>query len=256
MKIKIIILVFLFFKLLSSSYGWGKVGHTIVAEVAKSSLNKNIQDSVQKYFGDMTWGEAATWMDDIKSQHKYDNMKPWHYLNIEKGNVYADTIAQGNNVANQLEIAIKNLKNKSKLSKEEISFNLKILFHLMGDLHQPLHVGYGVDRGGNDIIVFFNGETTNLHHVWDSDIIEFGNISSTDIEKILSKTSAEKIKNTAKLNVVKWVTDSRKFLNDAYNVKDDTITDDYISKEKIVVATQLLKASIRLAAILQEVFSL
>src|SRR5580700_7879406 len=39
----------------------------------------------------------------------------------------------------------------------------------IGDLHQPLH-DEALDLGGNDISVTFNGATTNLHHIWDTEM--------------------------------------------------------------------------------------
>ena len=50
------------------------------------------------------------------------------------------------------------------------------LFHLIGDLHQPLHVGFGEDKGGNTFEVQFNDKGSNLHKVWDSEIIEYKNL--------------------------------------------------------------------------------
>jgi hypothetical protein len=48
---------------------------------------------------------------------------------------------------------------------------LRFLVHLVGDLHQPLHVGDNGDRGGNDVPVTWEGRSTNLHSVWDSSIL-------------------------------------------------------------------------------------
>lgn len=46
------------------------------------------------------------------------------------------------------------------------------LVHFVGDVHQPLHVGLEADEGGNTIIIHWYRRKTNLHHVWDSNIIE------------------------------------------------------------------------------------
>jgi hypothetical protein len=45
------------------------------------------------------------------------------------------------------------------------------LIHFVGDVHQPLHVGWTSDRGGNTIKCTFFGRSTELHAVWDSGII-------------------------------------------------------------------------------------
>lgn len=41
----------------------------------------------------------------------------------------------------------------------------------IGDIHQPLH-DEALDVGGNTVTVTFDGESTNLHHIWDSEMPE------------------------------------------------------------------------------------
>ena len=67
------------------------------------------------------------------------------------------------------------LKDKN-LPLEKQQYNLKMLVHLIGDLHQPLHVGGGDDQGGNNIKVDWFGKDSNLHRVWDSDMIDNSNL--------------------------------------------------------------------------------
>jgi hypothetical protein len=55
---------------------------------------------------------------------------------------------------------------------EERRVALRFVIHLVGDLHQPLHVGDDGDRGGNDTQVRFFTRGSNMHRVWDSGIID------------------------------------------------------------------------------------
>lgn len=61
------------------------------------------------------------------------------------------------------------LKSQSAAERSE---HLGIAGHLLADLHQPLHVGFGEDRGGNTIKVYWRSNTkgTNLHRLWDGDL--------------------------------------------------------------------------------------
>jgi hypothetical protein len=68
-------------------------------------------------------------MDDVRSEHKYDFMKPMHYMNVEKDKTYVKTPEV--NMINKLEIVIAELKDRRKLSKEGIIKDLRILFHLV-----------------------------------------------------------------------------------------------------------------------------
>lgn len=47
----------------------------------------------------------------------------------------------------------------------------KFVIHFIGDMHQPLH-NENTALGGNRIYVEFDGHRFNLHHVWDSSIVE------------------------------------------------------------------------------------
>ena len=57
-------------------------------------------------------------------------------------------------------------------SIEDRAEALRFLIHFMGDLHQPMHVADNGDRGGNRRIVYLDGDSTNLHAVWDGKLLE------------------------------------------------------------------------------------
>ena len=184
-------------------FGWGAIGHELVGDIAKVYVQKPVADSVQKYLGDMSWGKAAVWMDEIRSNSNYDSLKPMHYINIEKDSVYSKT--DDPNIINELEFVMNRLKHRSNLSNEEIQESLKILFHLIGDLHQPLHVGYGIDKGGNSVEVGYVDKMTNLHRVWDSEIIEHHKTFQHDIVEMSKSLTAKQIKELQKINFVSWM---------------------------------------------------
>jgi hypothetical protein len=128
-------------------------------------LSDKTRANVTAFLGSTSFDEASVWMDEMRSNHAYDYMKPWHYINIEKGNSYI--LNPDENIINELLSKQKELSNLKSLNAEQIKTDLMILFHLIGDLHQPLHAGYGIDRGGNTIEINFQGEATNLHALWD-----------------------------------------------------------------------------------------
>jgi hypothetical protein len=130
------------------------------------------------------------------------------------------------------------------------------LFHLMGDFHQPLHVGYGVDRGGNDIEVKYRFKTynTNLHKVWDFEIIDSQNITLDSCLKQYSTFTKEQIDNIQKINLIEWLNQSRSHLDAIYDFQDGFIDQNYVDKNTILIEDQLLKAGLRLASILRETF--
>jgi hypothetical protein len=249
----IFLLMFTLLMKSAPSFAWGFEGHKIVAEIAKSHLNKSVKDSVEKYLGDMSFEDAATWMDDMRKDHAYDYMKPWHYVNIEKDKTFVKT--NDENLINELEIIIKALNSHASQSKKDLNTDIKIAFHLVGDLHMPLHVGYADDKGGNAVEVDILGRHSNLHRVWDTDILEAKKITLGDCEKLASSFSAKEIKEIQKIDVVAWANQSRAYLPDVYALKDGKITEEYINKNAPIVARQITIAGLRLAAVLNNAFS-
>jgi len=243
--------IFIFFIIPFSSMAWGSKGHKIIALFAKNCLEKPVIDSVKKYLGNVTFEDAAVWMDEIKSDKKYDYMKPWHYLNIEKDKTYVKT--KNPEIINELEIYINELKDKGQKDFSTIHAALKIIFHLVGDIHQPLHCGYGEDKGGNSIKLFFLNKETNLHAIWDSEIINEANITLNECFIAANEMSNQEKNKIQTLNIETWMYESRNLLTTVYDF-NDKINQDYIDKNKIIVKKQLVKAGIRLATVLNYVF--
>jgi hypothetical protein len=230
---------------------WGKQGHALVAEVAFKYMDRKTKKIVLEYLDGMTIEDAATWMDDVKKDHSYDYMGAYHYVNFDLGATVEEK--EGANIIYQLNKTIKELQNKKSLSKAEINTKIKILFHLMGDLHQPLHVGYGNDKGGNTMQINYNSKGTNLHALWDYGIIESKNIGLHNCLKV-TKYSKKEIKALQEINVVNWANDSRSYLLPIYCTDGNKISDKYVDSSVSIIENQILKAGIRLAGVLNAVF--
>jgi hypothetical protein len=233
------------------SFAWGSKGHAIVAEIAFAYLDANTKKVVLEYLDGMTIQEASTWMDNMKDDHSYDYMKPHHYVNFDKGEQVVNN--PGANIISVLSMTINQLKLNKKLSKDEIKQKICIIFHLIGDLHQPLHVGYGDDKGGNQMQINFNGSGTNLHSFFDSGIIKYKNITAQDC------LNANRITNTQlndfqTIDVLTWATQSRSYLDSIYNFEGHKLSEEYIDANALIIKSELFKAGLRLAAVLKEVF--
>lgn len=233
-------------------FGWGEEGHKMVADIAQKNLKKGVEANVQKYLGAMTFQQAATWMDDVRSDHSLDYMKPWHYVNIEKDSSYRPN--PKGDATSELQTVIAELKNYKKMKDEDVAKDLKILFHLCGDIAQPLHAGYGSDKGGNDVEVSIGDKKVRLHHVWDTDIIVKGKITTETCLLTASKLKKKQLKAMQKIDPKAWMMDSRSYLPQVYNIQNATITDDYINANKAIVEMQLIKGGERLAAVLNSIF--
>ena len=130
----------------SPLYSWGDAGHRIVAEIARKHLDEDVLKAVEEALDGTSFSDASVWMDEVRKEKRYYHMVTWHYVNVEKGEKYRKR-SKDENAINELRYFVKKLNNRNKYDKQEIAVFLKILFHLVGDLHQPLHTGYGSDRG-------------------------------------------------------------------------------------------------------------
>jgi hypothetical protein len=247
----LILLTFLTIFQTTTSFAWGKRGHALVAEVAFNYLDPATRKVLTEYLDGMTIQDAANWMDEIKSDKTYDYLRKLHYINAERGQKI--TLNNEENIIGALTKTIEELKNYKALTKPEVKIKLCILFHLIGDLHQPLHVGYGEDKGGNNYQINFYGRGTNLHSFYDSGIIEYKNLTLPQCLKAKTYTK-EELAQIEKIDVVEWANQSRSFLPTIYKTNGAKINDSYVNENYIIIQEQIQKAGIRLASVLKDIF--
>jgi hypothetical protein len=235
------------------SFAWGKKGHELVAEIAFHFMDDSTKAIVKQYLGNLSIEEAANWMDDEKSNSYYNYMRTWHYVNVEKGDTYKPS--KERDIITVLHSAILELKNYKNLSKKDVKRDLLLIFHLVGDLHQPLHVGYGSDRGGNSVEITSPVVSGNLHGVWDSQIIDSKGVTLDSCLSLYAAYNTEAIKQIQKISVLTWMNQSRSYLDTVYSFENNVLTPQYIDQNVAVVKTQLLLGGLRLASILTEAFN-
>jgi hypothetical protein len=131
-----------------------------------------------------------------------------------------------------------------------------MLVHLIGDLHQPMHIGRAEDKGGNTIQVQWFGRGTNLHRVWDEDMIREWKMSYLELANNTQNLSKEQIKAIEKGTVIDWVHDTHKLSKMAYeSVKvGEKLRYRYSYDHFGTVRTQLQKGGIRLAKLLNDIY--
>uniref|UniRef100_A0A804M978 Aspergillus nuclease S1 n=1 Tax=Zea mays TaxID=4577 RepID=A0A804M978_MAIZE len=149
--------------------------------------------------------------------------------------------------------------------------SLMFLAHFVGDVHQPLHCGHTDDLGGNTIVVHWYRRKTNLHHVWDVNVIEtamkdfYGNDQSTMIQAIQQNITEEwadeekkweACRSRTKTCADKYAAESAKLACTAYEGvdQDSTLEDDYFFAALPVVQKRIAQGGVRLAAILNRIF--
>ncbi|GLJ16571.1 hypothetical protein SUGI_0283740 [Cryptomeria japonica] len=192
---------------------WGKDGHYITCKITQDNLTEEARVAVRKLLTPYGKGDLASlcsWADNIKKMKKYNWSKPLHYIitpnvcnfNYSRDCHYEkeeDMCVAGaiNNYTSQLE-----KYGTSSHGEHNLTEALLFLSHFMGDIHQPLHVGFASDRGGVDIKVWdtmiieeavkdfyysnrtlmIQGIQTNISDNWSSDVPEWKNCSTSEFQ--------------------------------------------------------------------------
>jgi hypothetical protein len=104
---------------------------------------------------------------------------PYHYVTVPQGQTYAEVGAPEEGDALSAFDRFSATVHDPNASREDKALALRFIVHIVGDVHQPLHAGSGAGRGGNDVKVRWFGDSTNLHSVWHSKMIEGQNLSYT-----------------------------------------------------------------------------
>lgn len=246
--------VFVLLLVTFSVFGWGDTGHRVTGCVAEQYLSKKARKALERILGGQSLAMASTWMDDVRSDPAYKRMADWHWVTIPYGQTYeASSKNPHGDIIETLERVIAGLKSKQLSPRQEAEY-VKILIHLIGDIHQPLHVGARDDRGGNQVRVKWFGKSSNLHRVWDSDIIDGTKLSYTEFAESLDKPDAEQIRKWQHTSVREWAVESQQYHERVYAYDNGKLGYPYAYKNLPLIREQLLKAGIRIAGVLNEIY--
>lgn len=237
------------------AFAWGSKGHRVVGEVASENIKNRTARKLSAILNHQGVASVANFGDDIKSDDRYRKFYTWHFVNFNFGEKYnVATAAKEGDLISGIETCINLIKDKNT-SNDDKTFYLKLLVHFVGDLHQPLHVGRGSDKGGNDIKVKWFGENSNLHRVWDEDMINHFGMSYTELANDLPYKTKEEIEAIKKGSLLDWVYESQQIAQTIVypSVKpDENLSYRYQYNNFGTVKQQLQKAGFRLAKILDD----
>lgn len=235
---------------------WSKTGHRVIGEVAQQHLKGKTKRALKDLLNGQSLAAVSNFADEIKADSLYRKFGPWHYANIPKGKDYGDEEpSKYGDLVIAIEECIRIVKDE-KSSRDDRIFYLKMLIHFIGDLHQPMHVGRLEDKGGNDIQLQWFNQGTNLHKVWDANLINDYGMSYTELADKLPEVSKKQIKAIQEGDVYDWVEESQDVA--------DRIYDSVEVGEKLyyrygyvwwgTVESQLQKGGLRLAKVLNSLF--
>jgi S1/P1 Nuclease len=258
----------------SPALAWGKTGHRVVAAIADTQLSGLARAHVREILGyGESLDEAANWPDEMRAapgEFWQKTATPWHYVTLN-GIIYDHAPPEGDALEALAYFRAVLRDAKSSLADKQLA--LRFIVHLVGDLHQPLHVGKCCDRGGNEIKVSWFGKPTNLHAVWDSQLIDDEQLSFTEMAAKLERHISDRdLIAWWDINPRDWISESAEYRERIYAavppVKKPTgkkrkrgepplpdLSYSYVYKFTPLVEQRLKQAGIRLAAYLNDIYS-
>jgi hypothetical protein len=240
-----------------SASAWGTLGHRIVGEMSENLLSKNAKKRINAILGNASIAMVANWGDEVRSDSTYDYTNDWHYTNLNGGltRTAFDTLAlkqdNGKNIYSIVAITnhLKAMPNDTVM--------LKMLIHLVGDMHCPLHLGHAADRGGNSIQVTWFKETYSLHRLWDSGLIDYQKLSYTEYTTHLMRIhKLQNIPFSGKTsNVLDWAWEVYACTQTIYASAEEANKNyEYVYHYKGLLEENLVKAAEHLAALLNYIY--
>ena len=152
---------------------------------------------------------------------------------------------------------IANSLKEGNLAPEKEKFHLMTLIHLMGDLHQPMHLGHADDRGGNKHNVIFFNRNSNLHSVWDNALVESAHKwSYSEWQREIDRINESSFEAITAGSVDDWGRDTWEVAEKVYvgTPAGCKISYDYVAEWTPVIEQQFLKGGCRLAALLNSIY--
>ncbi|KAK1309595.1 Endonuclease 4 [Acorus calamus] len=277
----------LFLQILPGVVCWGKEGHYVTCKIAQELFTEDADAAVKKLLPGHAEGDLAglcSWPDEIRHQYKWRWTGPLHYIDTpdfkcnydccrdcHDSHHHKDRCVAGAiyNYSTQLTA----YNDPERLQNYNLTEALLFLSHFMGDIHQPLHVGFTGDEGGNTIIVRWYRRKTNLHHVWDNMIIESAlkKFYDSDIS-VMIKAIQQDIQEGKSADIPPWgncksnhTVCPNPYASESIGLAckyayrnatpGSTLGDEYFLDRLPIVEKRLAQGGVRLAATLNRIFT-
>lgn len=248
-----------------AAWAWGGDGHRIVCAIAWDELKTPVRFKVEDLLAvhdRESFADLCLWADEYRDQGHRETAS-WHFVNVPKGATTVDLTRDCSEpkscVVAQIERDTETLSGNAP--KEEKATALKFLMHFVGDIHQPLHVGHAEDRGGNAIKGEFLGKKTDMHTLWDTDLIKQIHRPGQELARDLRRhVTAEKRHVWIGSTPIVWANESLAIANTPptkYAVPQQHFAFGlaYEHDELPVVYDRLSRAGVRLAHLLNDTLS-
>lgn len=180
----------------SIANAWGPAGHRMVATLSESQLDAKARVKIQhllNILGASSLTDIANWADELRADPSQRELSRGtarlHYVNFSDSGCHYEPAKICVNEA----CVVGAIKRYETVLSDRHATDvmragaLRFLVHFVADAHQPLHAGYRSDRGGNNYQVQFNGKGSNLHAIWDSQVLASRRLRWNDYARRLER---------------------------------------------------------------------
>lgn len=237
---------------------WGPQGHRVAGTLAEQHLNPRAQQAVASILGSESLATASTWADRMRSDPSpfwQQTAGPFHYVSPSASGRYSpgDAPPVGDAYTALADFA-EDIRDES-LTLEQRQLALRFSIHIVQDLHQPLHAGVRRDRGGNDFKVSFEGNSSNLHRVWDSGLLSAARRSDQEWVVYFDQAFSEADRAAwQQTDPLVWIRESAALSRTIY--PDSAVVDQrYVDRHRATVELRLVQAGVRTGAYLNALFA-
>jgi hypothetical protein len=251
---------FILFAVMTSipAFGWGEKGHNVVAHIAQEHLTHRAERKITRLLEGHNMAYWSSWADVLRGDSRYDFTSTWHYANADEGYTYTTSpkVPEGD-VYTAVELCIDELESKGT-SDSLRGMYLKLLIHFVGDMHCPMHAGRASDRGGNGYTINFRGSESNLHRLWDSQIVDASHPWSAtewalNADRKRNRTERRELEAGDPLE---WMEQTVVLSHVLYadTPQDEELSWGYLDEYSPIVEQKFIEAGYRLARILNDIF--
>ncbi|WDE11606.1 S1/P1 nuclease [Thalassomonas haliotis] len=278
------------------AFALGKMGHQLVCQLSYDHLTPASRQKITQLLtglpqehkekiaaytkaagsnDNISFADACLWADAIKKDKAFDAFKPWHYLNVDR-----DVEVIGPDACKENCVTRGILFHQQQLSSSNDNWQklqaLMFLGHWLGDIHQPLHISYASDLGGNRSEINSTlGKCSSMHWLWDDCLLTYPAESEQALaahkKALLAQLGAQwqsaPVGNWQKTNVWQWATESLEITRQkdvgycrlaqnkeckSYGSCKVNIGQDYQMKFTPVLQQRILQAAVRLNILLEQ----
>jgi hypothetical protein len=262
-KITVILITLIAAMSVQKTMAWSTWGHHITAYIAEKHLTPQAKEKCEHYL-QHSLPHFSSWQDYWRNSHPFKEITHWHMNYV---NTKFRTVGKGGNITRdavtQIERVYKELANGNyhNLSDSMVIVNLKLLIHMVGDMHCPCHVGYDKESGFKGTSLYIKGKKYDRHKFWDAaPEVMHPKWKLDNYLKACDTYSEKEIKKIQKGNATKWGLQNAKKMVATFSYWERKAELTKLSKEqrkKIddTMIEQLTYGGYRLAGLLNNIFS-